>query len=137
MSAQDAVLDCLTVCSTALRQLQKLLAERQGLSPTLHEVIIQLKYVASSLSALNSVFYDPEKDFSFQIETNADLERLFQLTMRPCSMIFTGLLSQISAVNTRAIPSIHDNNVWKSYLSLIRSLRSGISILVSTLQRYQ
>jgi hypothetical protein len=134
MAVQDAILGCLTACSTALRQLQKLLLAHQGEVSALHDLVTQIKYIASSLSALNNVFFDPGQDIGLQIDSNLDLERLFQLTLRPCSLISSALLADLA--RTQSVPGGYEMQYKsKTYLSLMRSLRSGISILLSTVQR--
>jgi hypothetical protein len=135
MAVQDAILECLTACSTALRQLQRLLLASQGQTSALQDLVTQVKYIASSLSALNNVFFNPEQDLGLQIDTNPDLERLFQLTLRPCSLISSALLADVN--QSQSIPGGYDfQSTSKTYLSLMRSLRSAISILLSTVQRY-
>jgi hypothetical protein len=128
MSIQDMVFECLRSCSSTLRSLQRLQQ-----TSTLSELISHIKLVASSLSSINNIFYESDRDLIQEIETNSDLERLFQLTIRPCTLILSGIRNQIALTSLNFETS---DSIFKPHLSLVRTLRSGMTILTSTLQKY-
>jgi hypothetical protein len=128
MSVQDMVFECLRSCSNTLRSLQRL--PQTSISS---ELISHVKLVASSLSSVNNIFYETDRDLLQEIENNSDLERLFQLTIRPCSLTFAAILNQVALTSLNFETS---DIVFRPHLSLVRSLRSGMTILTSTLQKY-
>jgi hypothetical protein len=127
MSVQDMVFECLRSCSSTLRSLQRLQQ-----TYVLSELVSHIKLVASSLSAVNNIFYESDRDLMQEIENNSDLERLFQLTIRPCSLTFSAISNQIALNNLNFETS---DTGFRPHLSLVRSLRSGMTILTSTLQK--
>jgi len=128
MSVQDMILECLRACSSTLRSLQKL--SRTYYSS---ELISHIRLVAGSLSSLSNIFYEADRDLTQEIENNSDLERLFILTIRPCSIILSAIQDQVALSSLNF--EINDTS-FRPHLSLVRSLRSGMTILSSTLQMY-
>lgn len=145
-SSAGLVLQTLTICSTALQQLQHLQREYQSPPATLEALHIEGKHVARSLSMLNGLFYDPEKDIGNALESNNELRAIFDKCMNPCRIIFTSLEQELRKLflPTYAQEAEDDDlrgrakylfteNVFKNYLSLIRTLRSAMQMMVSSL----
>ncbi|KAF2672102.1 hypothetical protein BT63DRAFT_422605 [Microthyrium microscopicum] len=141
------VLQALTLCSQSLQQIQHLEREYQSPPATLESLHTEAKHVARSLSMLNGLFYDPEKNLATTLETNTELRSVFDNCMNPCRIIFTSLGQELRKL---FLPSyvkeaedddvkgrakyLFTENVFKNYLSLGRTLRSAMQMLVSALQ---
>jgi hypothetical protein len=147
ISGPGAVLQCLTLCSQALAQLQHLQREYQNPPATLEALTIEVRQVARSLSGVNGLFYDPERDVAMALESNMDLQQLFDNVLRPTRIIFATLEQEMRGLFLPAYdheaqvddPKARANhlftdNVLKNYLSMIRMDRSALTMLITALQ---
>jgi hypothetical protein len=147
-SGPGAVLHCLTVCSSSLAQLQHLQREYHNSTPaTLEALLSEVRQVARSLSGINTLFYDPDRDVAFALESNMDLQQLFDGVLRPTRIIFASLEQEMRGLFLPAYD--HDakeddpkararylftDNVLKNYLSMVRTDRSVLTMLTSAIQ---
>jgi hypothetical protein len=150
MSGPGAVLQCLTVCSQSLAQLQHLQREYNNNPPaTLEALTVEVRQVAGALSRVNGLFYDPEKDVASALEANMDLQQLFDNVLRPTRIIFDCLEHELRSLflpaydhdakedDTKARARyLFTDNVLKNYLSMIRTDRSVLTMLTTALQMY-
>jgi hypothetical protein len=147
-SGPGAVLQCLTLCSASLAQLQHLQREYHSSPPaTLEALLVEVRQVARSLSGINTLFYDPERDVAAALESNMDLQQLFDGVLRPTRIIFASLEQEMRGLflpaydqnaredDTKARARyLFTDNVLKNYLSMVRTDRSVLTMLSSALQ---
>jgi hypothetical protein len=149
-SGPGAVLQCLTLCSASLAQLQHLQREYHNSPPaTLEALLVEVRQVARLLSGINTLFYDPERDVAFALESNMDLQQLFDGVMRPTRIIFASLEQEMHGLFLPAYDQnakeddpkararyLFTDNVLKNYLSMVRTDRSILTMLTNAMQMF-
>jgi len=131
------VLQCLSICSQTLQQLNAIQRSLEAPIQALATLQNETKLILKSLSTCNGLFYDFDKDVASSLDSDPQLRHSFDGTFKPCNTIFSTLTKQLTLFAAKNARTDADaQRTFKQQLSLVRTLRSAMTMAVSALDQY-